>query len=94
MRETVFLMALAMMAGTVVLVAKTIAGAIRGRGPQVDLARLRDMVEQNAAALEESQGVQDAQAAQIAELQERLDFTERLLAQRKDSPALGPGKEH
>ena len=45
-------------------------------------------LEQLAAALEDSQRVQSDQAAQIAELQERVDFAERLLAQTRDRAAL------
>jgi len=88
MRESVFLLALAIAASTVVLVARTIAGAIRGRGsPRSELAQLSDQLEQHAAALDNAQ-------AQLAELQERLDFTERLLAQGRDRTALGPGEKH
>jgi hypothetical protein len=91
MRESVFLIALAMAATTVVLVVKTIVGALRGSRSGSDLAQLRDQVQQHAAALEEAENNLATQSNQIAELQERLDFTERLLAQRTDRPAVGPG---
>jgi len=93
MRETVFLFALGMMATTIVMVARTIAGAIARRGSQGDLGQLREQVEQHAAALEYAENTLAQQANQLAELQERLDFTERLLAQGKDRPALGPGED-
>lgn len=92
MRETVFLLALGMMATTIVMVARTIAAAISRRGSQGDLGQLREQVEQHAAALEYAESTLAQQASQLAELQERLDFAERLLAQGKDRPSLGPGE--
>lgn len=92
MRESVFLIALAMAATTLVLVAKTIVGAISGRRSGSELAQLKDQVQQHAAALEEAEHTQAIQSNQLAELQERLDFAERLLAQRRDPSALGPGE--
>jgi hypothetical protein len=94
MRETVFLLALAIAATTAVLVARAIAGAISGRGGwRSELARLREQVEQHAAALEDAEASLTNQSAQLAELQERLDFTERLLAQGRDRPALEAGDQ-
>ena len=91
MRESVFLLALAIAAGTVLMVVRTIAGAFTGRHSNASLAQLKDQVDQHAAALEDAEANLAQQASQIAELQERLDFTERLLAQ-KDRSALGPGE--
>lgn len=93
MSETVFLLALAIAASTAVLVAKAIAGAIVGRGAsRSELAQLREQLEQHAAAVEEAQTSLAHQSTQLAELQERVDFTERLLAQGRDRTALGPGE--
>jgi len=92
MRESVFLLAFAMLATTAVLVARSIAGAISGRGARSDLARIKEQLEQHAAALEEAETNLAQQSSQLAELQERLDFTERLLAQGRDRTALGPGE--
>ena len=89
MRESVFIIALAIAAFTLISVAKAIAAAISGRGQKSDLGRLREQVEQHSAALEEAENSLAIQSTQIAELQERLDFTERLLAQRRDPGALG-----
>lgn len=95
MTEPVFIVALAIVAGTIVMVAKTIAGAIRGRGSsRADIAQLSDQLEQQAAALEETQNNLANQSAQLAELQERLDFTERVLAQGRDRSVLKPGEKH
>ena len=91
MRETVFLLALAMFGTTVIIVAKTIAAAIARRGSQGDLGQLREQVEQHAAALEYAESTLAQQASQLAELQERLDFAERFLTQGRDRPALGQG---
>lgn len=79
MSEPVFLLALAMAAATVVSVARAIATALAGRrGPSSDVAQIREQLAQHAAALED--------------VQERLDFAERLLAQGRDRTPLGPGE--
>jgi hypothetical protein len=92
MSEPVFLTALAILAGTLVLVAGTIAGALRGRGSsRSEVARLTDQLEQHAVALEDVQNGLATQSNHLAELQERLDFAERLLAQGRDRSALKPG---
>ena len=74
--------------GTIAEIAK--AWARRGASPAV-MAQLKGQVEQCRAALEEAQAALADQGAQVAELQERLDFAERLLAQARDRAALGPG---
>jgi outer membrane murein-binding lipoprotein Lpp len=89
MSEPVFLTALAIVATTVVLVAGAIAGAIRGRGsPRSAVTQLADQVRDQAAALEDLQNSVASQSNQLAELNERLDFAERLLAQSRDRTAL------
>jgi hypothetical protein len=45
-------------------------------------------VKDHAAALEDVQNSLASQSSQLAELQERLDFAERLLAQSRDRAAL------
>jgi hypothetical protein len=93
MSEPVFLLAFAMAGTTIVLVAGAIAGAIRGRGSsRSELARLNDQVEHQATALEDVQSSLASQSTQLAELQERLDFAERLLTQARDRSALKPGE--
>ena len=84
MREPVFLVAFMIAAGTVLMIVKTIAAAFTGRGS----AQLRDQLDQQTAALDDLEARLAHQSAQIAELQERLDFAERLLAQNKDRAAL------
>jgi hypothetical protein len=54
-----------------------------------DVARMQQDLEQQAAALEDVQTTLANQSTQLAELQERVDFAERLLAQVRDRPALG-----
>jgi Tfp pilus assembly protein FimV len=94
MTEPVFLVGLAIVATTAVMVAKAIAGAIAGRGAsRTDLAQIRERLEQHTAALEEAQTSLADQSTELAELQERLDFAERLLAQARDRSALGPGEK-
>lgn len=92
MTGPVFLIALAIVGTTLVLVAGAIAGALRGRGPsRSELDRLSAQLDQQAAALEDTQHSLADQSAQLAELQERVDFAERLLAQGPDRTALKRG---
>ena len=85
MSEPVFLTALAIAGTTVVLVAGAIAGAIRGRGSsRSEVSRLSEQVEQQAAALADVQNSLASQSTQLAEMQERLDFAERLLTQGRE----------
>jgi uncharacterized protein YycO len=89
MSETVFLVAFAIAGTTLVLVAGAIAGAIRGRGSsRSDLSQLNDQLRDHAAALEDVQNSLASQSSQMAELQERLDFAERILAQGRDRAVL------
>ena len=89
MTGPVFLIALAIAGTTLVLVAGAIAGAIRGRGSsRSGLSQLNDQLKDHAAALEDVQNSLVHQANQMAELQERVDFAERLLAQSRDRTAL------
>jgi hypothetical protein len=57
-----------------------------------EIAQLRAQLDQQAAVLEDAQNSVASQATQLAELQERVDFTERLLAQNRDRIAL-PGEK-
>jgi uncharacterized membrane-anchored protein YhcB (DUF1043 family) len=89
MSEPVFLIALVIAGATIVLVAGAIAGAIRGRGSsRSEVAQLSDQLKDHAAALDDVQNSLASQSSQLAELQERLDFAERLLTQGRDRTAL------
>lgn len=57
-----------------------------GRGG-ADAAGLRAELEEMRGRVE----YLEEQGARLAELEERLDFAERLLAQQRDRTALGPG---
>jgi len=84
-----FLIAFAIVGTTLVLVARAIAGAIRGRGSsKSEISQLSDHLKDQAAALEEVQQSLAIQSSQMAELQERVDFAERLLAQGRDRGVL------
>ena len=90
MSEPVFLVALAIAGTTLVMVAGAIAGAIRGRGSsRWELSQLNDQLKDQAAALDDVQHSLASQSAQMAELHERLDFAERLLAQDPNSRKMG-----
>jgi predicted nucleic acid-binding Zn-ribbon protein len=89
MSEPVFLVALGIVATTLVLVAGAIGGAIRGRGSsRSQVSQLSDQLKDHAAALEDVQNNLASQSSQLAELQERVDFAERVLAQSRDRAAL------
>jgi chromosome segregation ATPase len=89
MSEPVFLIALAIAGTTLVMVAGAITGAIRGRGSsRSELSQLSDQLKDHAAALEDVQNSLASQSSQLADLHERLDFAERLLAQGRDRAAL------
>jgi flagellar biosynthesis chaperone FliJ len=84
----------AIVAITITKVVKAIVATRQGHGASAsELAQLQHHLEQLAAAVEDSQSTQSDQAAQIAELQERLDFAERMLAQARDRAALGAGQK-
>jgi hypothetical protein len=57
------------------------------RGHSGDLNTLADQVEYLRQKVEEGEGAQ----ARIAELEERLEFTERMLAQQREAPRLPDG---
>ena len=92
MSEPVFLLAGAIACGTILVMVKIIATAFTGgRTSKAEIAELRDQVEQSTAMLDETQATVANQSAQIAELQERLDFAERLLTQGANRPGLRHG---
>lgn len=85
MDEPTFIIALAIAGTTFVMVARSIAGAISGRKSSRNVEELREQVDRQAAALEDAENTLANQSVQIAELQERLDFTERVLTQGKQT---------
>ena len=94
MREPTFLLALAIAATTLIVLGRTIAGAFAGRGAtRSEVAKIQEQLDHYAAALEDAQTESAQQAAQLAELQERLDFAERLLAQGRDRSPLSAGEK-
>ncbi|HEY6091851.1 MAG TPA: hypothetical protein VIV83_07670 [Gemmatimonadales bacterium] len=85
MREPTFLLALGIAGMTMIVIVRTIAGAFtKGRSNRSEIAELKEQLDQQAGELEATQGT-------VAELQNRLDFAERLLAQSRDRGALGAG---
>ena len=77
------------LAGMAVGAISEIAKAVAGRGASTkELAELKLQLEQYATALQEAQSALSDQATELAELQERVDFAERLLAQARDRNAL------
>lgn len=85
MREPTFLLALAIAGTTMIVIVRSIASALtKGRSNRSDLAELKEQLDQQAGEIEETQHA-------IAELQNRLDFAERLLAQARERSTLGAG---
>ena len=71
-----------------------VAKAIGRRGVSAsELSDLRQQLEQNLEALDEARTTLANQGAQLTELQERLDFAERMLTQARDRGALGAGRD-
>lgn len=94
MREPIFILALTIAATTILLIVRTIAGAFNKSGASgAEMAEIKRQLDQHAADLEDAQSTLTNQTTEIAELQERLDFAERLLAQARDRAALGPGEK-
>lgn len=81
--------ALAIVGATISEIAKAFA---KRRGSPEDLTAIRQQVAQQAEALEAAHAGLQEQAGQIAELQERLDFAERLLTQVRERAPLNPGQ--
>ena len=71
-------------------VGRAVADRIRGKHALPDIEDLR-------AELTEARDAHGAELDQVrqevAELAERLDFTERMLAQQREAPRVGPGGE-
>ncbi len=94
MREPIFILALTIAATTILLIVRTIAGAFNKSGASgADLTEIKRQLEQHTVDLEDVQATLTNQSTQVAELQERLDFAERLLAQARDRAALGAGEK-
>lgn len=71
-------------------IGRAVAERIRGKAGLAGAEELRaEMGEQQDAVVEEVRQVR----REVAELAERLDFAERLLAQRREVSRLGPGAE-
>jgi len=77
------------LAGLAVGAISEIARAIAGRGTSSkELAELKLQLEQYHTALQDAQSAFAEQATELAELQERVDFAERLLAQARERKAI------
>lgn len=92
--DVVFLIPLAGIAAGVVLGLPLIRAVVRYLERRASAATGSDEVAALRAEVDELRGhleqVEEV-SARLAELEERQDFTERLLAQQRDKPALGTG---
>jgi Tfp pilus assembly protein PilO len=71
-------------------VGKAVADRIRGKHALPDVEDLRSEI----AEARDAHGTELEQVRQeVAELAERLDFAERMLAQQREAPRVGPGGE-
>jgi hypothetical protein len=77
------------------ILADTIVKIVKHRGgsPQLraELEELRRQLDDQANRLTDAQTILAGQDAQLQEMQERLDFAERILTQGRDRPGLGAG---
>ena len=64
------------------------AQRLRGNPAGCDIGRMRQQLEAQDDALEDARSTLASQSSQLAELQERVDFAERLLIQARDRQAL------
>lgn len=71
-------------------VGRAVADRIRGKHALPDIEDLRSEV---AEARDAHSGELEQVRQEVADLAERLDFAERMLAQRRESPRVGPGGE-
>jgi uncharacterized coiled-coil protein SlyX len=74
---------------TVIRVARARAGGATRLQAHID--QLQQQFDDQASALAEVQSHVAGQQAHVRELQDRVDFTERLLTQTQDRSALSPG---
>ncbi len=68
-------------------IGKAVAERIRGKGQQTNAGELRTELVEHRESLEQEL---EAVRREMAELAERVDFTERLLAKRRDAERLAP----
>ena len=85
-----------MIIGVATVVGETVIRVARARAGgatrlEAHLDQLQQQFDDQASALAEVQSHVAGQEAQFRELQDRLDFAERLLTQGQDRPALSPG---
>ena len=87
---TLMIVGVATVAGeTVIRVARARAGGAPRL--QADLDQLQQQLDDQSSALTEVQSHYAGQEAQFRELQDRLDFAERLLTEAQERSALSPG---
>jgi hypothetical protein len=70
-------------------IGKAVAERIRGKGQQSNAGELRSELVEHKESLEQEL---EAVRREVAELAERVDFTERLLAKQRDAERLMPPK--
>ncbi len=69
-------------------IGRAIADRIRSASPMPPDESVRRLHETQQAMLDDLEAVRQ----ELSEVQERLDFTERLLAQQRETPRVGPGE--
>ena len=73
------------------IVGDTVVKVAKGRGGSKAVAQLEADVDELRGQLADAESAMAGHAQQLAEIQERLDFAERLLAQQRQKPQLGSG---
>ena len=69
-------------------IGRAVAERIRGKGQQAEAGAVRSELMEHKEALEQEL---EAVRREVAELAERVDFAERLLAKQREGQRIGPG---
>jgi hypothetical protein len=69
-------------------IGRAIAERIRGKGQRAEVGEVRTELAEHKEALEQEL---EAVRRDVAELAERVDFAERLLARQREDQRIGPG---
>jgi hypothetical protein len=87
------LLVAAMLTGVMTLLGLVIVPVARAYARRLDASARASQPTGELADLEARVRDLEAREARVAELEERLDFTERMLAQQREQPRLGAGEQ-
>jgi hypothetical protein len=87
------LLVAAMITGVMILLGKIVIPITQAYARRLDPSARATQPTGELADLEARVRDLEAREARVAELEERLDFTERMLAQQREQPRLGAGEQ-